>query len=213
MILGYHKKKMKRNSYPGKFIVLEGLDGSGNTTQAGLLMENLKRVGKKVHLTKEPTGYLIGGLIRSWLAHDWKSSPECLQLLFTADRAHHLKKEIEPLLRKGIYVICDRYAFSTMAYGGLDIKDKMWLRDLNKHFLLPDLTFFVKVRPEVCMRRIHKSRFGIELFEKQKELGLVWKEYEKLIKQFEHIKLIDGEQGVEDIANTVFSVVRKNYFK
>ena len=60
------------------------------------------------HLTKEPTNNLIGGLIRGQLTHNWKSTPECLQLLFAADRAHHLDKEIIPLLEKGIPSLGDR---------------------------------------------------------------------------------------------------------
>lgn len=204
---------MKRNSYPGKFIVFEGLDGSGKTIQADLLVKNLKRAGEQAHLTAEPTIYLIGGLIRSRLARDWESSPECLELLFAADREHHLKKEIEPLLAKGVYVVCDRYAFSSMAYGGLGIKDKAWIRDLNRHALLPNLTFLVKTRPAVSMQRIQKSRFGTELFEKEKELGLVWKEYEKLVKEFRNIVLIDGEQSIKDVASSIFSIIRKKFLK
>ena len=102
---------MLKNPYSGKLIVFEGLDGSGKSTQAELLFSFLKSKGKKVHLTSEPTRYLIGGLIKSWVTHDWQSTPECLQLLFAADRAHHLDKEIIPLLKKGITVISDRYFF------------------------------------------------------------------------------------------------------
>ena len=103
---------MKKNIYPGKFIVVKGLDGAGTTSQIEFLAQYLKKEKKKVYLTREPTQYLIGGLIKSWLANDWKSTPECLQLLFTADRAYHLDKEIIPLLKKGITVISDRYFFN-----------------------------------------------------------------------------------------------------
>jgi len=112
---------MKRNPYKGKFIVFEGLDGSGTTTQANLLFRYLKKQGKKVYLTGEPTRSLIGGLIEGQISGDWKSTPECLQLLFTADRAHHLEKGIIPLLKKGITVICTRYILSTLAYGSIDM--------------------------------------------------------------------------------------------
>ena len=91
---------MFKNPYPGKFIVFEGIDGSGKSTQAGLLFHYLKERKKRVHSTSEPTQYLIGGLIKSWLAKDWQSTPDCLQLLFAADRAYHLDKEIIPLLKK-----------------------------------------------------------------------------------------------------------------
>src|SRR3989338_2983887 len=107
----------------GKFIVFEGLDGAGSSTQANRLADYLRLSGKKAIVTKEPTNNMIGGLIRGQLTSDWKTWPECLQLLFSADRAHHLEKEIIPLLKQGITVITDRYFFSTLAYGALEIKD------------------------------------------------------------------------------------------
>jgi dTMP kinase len=165
----------------------------------------LEKKGKKVHLTKEPTSYLIGGLIKSQLTHDWKSSPECLQLLFCADRAHHLEKEIIPLLKKGIFVISDRYFFSTIAYGNLEIEDWEWLKKINEKFLLPDLTFFLKVSPKVCLERIKESRFEVTLFEKEKILEKVWQNYERLAKEFKNIFIIDGERTI----NEVFLEIRK----
>ena len=115
---------MQKNPYPGKFIVFDGLDGSVQSTQAGKLVDflNLPDVKLKfghtgVHLTKEPTSNLIGGLIRSQLGHEWKSSRDCLQLLFSADRAHHLEKEIIPLLERGVIIVCDRYFFATSGIG------------------------------------------------------------------------------------------------
>jgi dTMP kinase len=192
---------MIKNPYKGKFIVLDSLDGAGNSTQVKLLSDFLNKIGKKTHITKEPTSYLIGGLIKSQLAHDWKSSPEYLQLLFCADRAYHLEKEIVPLLKKGINVISDRYFFSTMAYGNLEIKDLDWLIEINKKFLLPDLTFFLKVSPKVCMQRIKKDRFEITLFEKEETLKKVWKNYELLAKKFKNVYIIDGERELEKIAD------------
>jgi len=194
---------MIKNSYSGKFIVFDSLDGAGNSTQVKLLADYLNKIGKKTHITKEPTSYLIGGLIKSQLTHDWKSSPECLQLLFSADRAYHLEKEIIPLLKKGINVISDRYFFSTMAYGNLDIKDLDWLIEINKKFLLPDLTFFLEVSPKTCIERIKKDRFEITLFEKEETLREVWKNYEKISKKFENIYIIDGERPIEEIAKEI----------
>src|SRR3989338_8854070 len=112
---------MEQNKYLGKFIVLEGLDGSGQSTQAANLVDFLNAAAEKLrpgcagaHLTKEPTNNLIGGLIRAQLTSEWKTKAECLQLLFAADRAHHLEKTVAPLLEKGIWVVSDRYFFSTI---------------------------------------------------------------------------------------------------
>ncbi len=122
---------MYKNQYTGKFIAFGGLDGAGSTTQAEKLTQYLKERGEKVHLTKEPTNNLIGGMIRGQLTKEWRTGPECLQLLFTADRAHHLEKEVLPLLKQGITVITDRYFFSSVAFGSLEIEDREWLQIFN----------------------------------------------------------------------------------
>jgi len=190
---------MLKNPYKGKFIVFEGLDGSGTTTQANLLFEYLKGQSKKVYLTGEPTRSLIGGLIEGQIAGDWESSPECLQLLFTADRAHHLEKEITPLLKKGITIICIRYILSTLAYGSIDIKDSQWLINLNKKFIWPDITFLLRVSPKTCIQRIKKERFHKELFEKEEKLKKVYKNYLKFAKKFKDIYIIDGEKPIKEV--------------
>ena len=200
------KRLFKRTKGAG-FIAFEGLDGSGQSTQANLLCNWLNQKSR-THLTKEPTNNIIGGLIRGQLTSDWKTKPECLQLLFAADRAHHLEKEIVPLLEKGITVITDRYAFSTMAYGASEIEDRNWLVEINKPFLLPDLTFLIKVSPKVCLERITKNRFHLELFEKEQSLMKVWQNYEELSKQFKNIYIIDGEGSVEEIFEEVKKLVR-----
>jgi dTMP kinase len=200
---------MQKNPYKGKFIVFDSLDGAGNSTQVKLLADYLNKIGKRTHITKEPTSGLIGGLIKSQLTHDWKSSQICLQLLFSADRAYHLEKEIVPLLKKGINVISDRYFFSTMAYGNLEINDLDWLIEINKKFILPDLTFFLKVSPKICIERIKKDRFEITLFEKEKVLEKVWQNYEILAKKFKNVFVIDGEREIEKIAKEIRKIVKE----
>ena len=189
---------MKKNKYPGQFIVFEGLDGSGKSTQVTLLDKFLREKTKKVHCTAEPTQYLIGGLIKSWIAQDWKSSPDCLQLLFAADRAYHLEKEIIPLLKKGVTVICDRYLFSSLAYGSLDL-DFNWLLKINEKFVLPDITFFLDVSPTVCIERMKKERFSIELFEKKEKLEKARKNFLKLKEKFDNFYIIDGEKKIKEV--------------
>jgi len=205
---------MRKNPYPGKFIVFDGLDGSGMSTQAAKLVDFLKEKEQKLkfghtsaYLTKEPTSSLIGGLIKSQLTHDWKSSQECLQLLFSADRAYHLEKEIIPLLERGAIVVCDRYFFSTLAFGSLEIKDFNWLLNLQKKFLLPDITFFLKVSPKICIERIKKERSGLTLFEKEGIMGKVWENYEKLVKRFKNVYIINGERPVDKIAQDIQKIV------
>jgi len=203
---------MLKNPYQGKFIVFEGLDGSGTTTQAELLFKYFKKQGKKVYLTSEPTRSLIGGLISSQLSKQWYSSPECLQLLFTADRDFHLEKEIIPLLKKGITVICTRYILSTLAYGLLGIKDEKWLKEINKKFIWPDITFLIKVSPKICIQRIKRERFHEELFEKEDKLKKVLKNYLKFAKKLANVHVVNGERSVEQIFEEIKATVNIHYF-
>lgn len=202
---------MIQNPYAGKFIVFEGLDGSGSTTQSDKLNRFMRAQKQRSHLTKEPTNYLIGGLIRSWLSGDWSSSAVCLQLLFTSDRAHHLEKEIIPLLEKGVHVISDRYFLSTMAYGALEIPDKQWLVDVNRHFIQPDLTILLKVSSAVCIKRMLAARHSLELFEKEQELAKVWRNYLYFSRELPNIVIVDGEQSedfvFEDIKKAVVPLI------
>ncbi|MCK4807998.1 MAG: dTMP kinase [Candidatus Aenigmarchaeota archaeon] len=189
----------------GMFIVFEGLDGSGSSTQVSLLQKALRKAGYTAHITKEPTNNLIGGLIRGQLTKDWKTGPECLQLLFAADRAHHLEREILPGVEKGCVVISDRYYFSTMAFGGIDI-DMDWLKKLNEKFKVPDLSFFIKVPARECVKRISDSRFEFELFEEEKKLERVWKNYDILAKDFDNVHVIDGTQSVEEVHEEILAI-------
>lgn len=204
---------MYKNPYKGKFIVIEGLDGAGSSTQASRLTEYLSDKNMRISLTKEPTDNLIGGLVRSQLGGDWKSGAVCLQLLFTADRAYHLKKRIIPLLKKGVNIVTDRYFFSTIAYGNLGVKDWNWLLKINEKFMLPDMTFILKVSSKICAERMRISRFHKELFEKEEKLKKVWKNYERLAKEFENVFVIDGERAVEivsyDIINKAKLILNK----
>ena len=211
---------MIKNPHPGRFIVFDSLDGSGQSTQAAKLSDFLQEPQQKrlfghtgIYLTKEPTPGLIGGLIRGQLSHEWKSGPECLQLLFSADRAHHLEKEIIPLLERGVTVICDRYLFSTLAYGSLEIKDFPWLLSLQKRFLMPDLTIFLKVSPRICFERMIRSRYELTLFEKEDILAKVWGNYEKLARNFKNknVYIVDGQGAAEETFEKIRKIVKKTF--
>ncbi len=192
----------------GRFIVLEGLDGSGISTQTTQLEAYLRKKGYKTYLTKEPTTGLIGTLIREALKEDWSTSVKSLQLLFCADRAKHLEDEIEPALKKGKVVICDRYMFSTLAYGfgaGVDFK---WLYSINRNFRFPDLTIFIDISPDVSMTRIENGKERRILFEKRESLSKVRKAYLNLAKRF-RFKIVNGEQKPNDVSKEIAEMVDK----
>ncbi|MDD3773715.1 MAG: dTMP kinase [Patescibacteria group bacterium] len=197
---------IKNKKGNGLFIAFEGLDGSGSSTQANLLLNYLKNKGRKAFLTKEPTNNIIGGLIRGQLTGDWKTSMECLQLLFAADRAHHFDREIKPALAKGKIIITDRYLFSSIAYGSLAL-DESWLWEINKNFAMPNCTFLLNVPPGVCLKRITESRLGLELFEEKKKLYKVWSAYERLAKKFKNVFIIDGLRSPEEIHLEISGIV------
>lgn len=199
---------MRKNPYPGKFIVFEGLDGSGQSTQAGLLRDSLVKKGYKVVLTKEPTiDSEVGREIRKILDEKIKSESKYLQELFTKDRKEHLNNLINPSLKEGKIVISDRYFFSTFAYGVADGLNLEWLIGLNNSFLLTDLTFFLKVSPEICIQRIERRGVEKKLFEKIEKLKKVWETYELLPNRFENVYMIDGEKSIKEVFSQVKNIV------
>jgi len=193
----------------GLFIVFEGIDGAGLTTQANLLEKYLRGKGFNTFLTKEPTNSLIGGLVRACLRGEWRTSARALQLLFTADRAHHLEYEVIPALSSGKTVICDRYMFSTIAYGSIELEYE-WLKQLNSSFPIPDLTLIIDVKPETSIRRIGSSRVGYELFEDLGRLEKVRRTYiELIVRDFRNIHVLNGEGSIDEVHGEIKKVVDK----
>lgn len=200
---------MEKNLYSGKFIVIEGLDGSGQSTQAALLKDFLMKEGKEVVLTKEPTlNSAAGKEIREVLDKKKEVSSKELQELFTQDRKEHLENLIIPALKEGKIVVSDRYFFSTFAYGTASGLDLDWLISINNEFLLPDLSFILKVSPEVCIQRIEKRGEETKLFEKKEKLAKVWQIYQTLPSRFENVYMIDGEKMIKEVFSRVENLVR-----
>ncbi len=199
---------MPKNIYKGKFIVFEGLDGSGQSTQAQLLKNWLeKEKNIPAVLTKEPTNQPpVGQLIRQILKKEISASPATLQLLICADRSEHLEQLIKPAFQEDQWVISDRYFYSAIAYGSLNL-DIEWLIRINEIFLIPDIVFLLKVRSEICLERIDKNRGKREFFEEKEKLEKVWQTYDILSRRFSNIKLIDGEDNIEKVFEKVKSFI------
>lgn len=140
---------------PPSFIVFEGIDGSGTTTQSRRIAEGLRRRGHRVHETREPSTGPIGAMTRSMLAQGTAETVDaaCLALLFAADRLEHLAREIEPALAAGEIVLCDRYVVSSWVYQSLDC-DPAWVRRLNERARWPDLTFVFDLDAGVARARV-----------------------------------------------------------
>ncbi len=189
----------------GKFIVFEGIEGSGKSTQAKLFYDELVKRGEKCILTAEPTDSLVGKLIRELLKSGNPVDIRTLQLLFIADRSDHIESLIMPKLEEGYTVISDRYAPSTIAYGtsfgkkaGLRIG---YLTNIHRPFLAPDLLFFIHVPPERALERIQKRGGVKERFDELKSLQSLDENYERLSGKYYPgtWKMIDGDKPVDFI--------------
>ena len=155
----------------GKFIVLEGLDGSGKSTQLKLICKKLEALGKKVYCTAEPTDSPTGKYLRNILSESLEKDMYLQSALFLADRLEHITDSdcgIKKYLDEDYIVISDRYYFSSFAYQGT-ATDIDWVMDINlncERMLKPDLCIFFDVNPDTCKDRIDKTRSKPELYEK-----------------------------------------------
>lgn len=187
----------------GVFICIEGLDGSGKTTQVELLSKKLEKEFD-VLCTSEPSKGLIGDFIRkSYLYGKNRLSPYVEALLFAADRIEHVENEIIPALNKGKIVISDRYVFSSLAYQGSGKIDLDWIQTVNKSILLPDLSIFLDVDPEKVLSRINSKKSVMENLETQKRVREIYLKFvsdKKLI-------LVNGDDSVVNVSENLFSLV------
>jgi dTMP kinase len=199
----------------GRFVVLEGLDGAGTTTQALRLGQALRRAGQRVVLTREPSNGPVGLLLRQALGHRppgrQRLSDETLALLFAADRLHHLASTVEPGLAAGAIVISDRYALSSFAYQGR-VLGQPWVEALNARARAPDLTLFLEVRPRVAAVRRRMRGGRRERFDDARTQAAVARAYGAVMVRHaraHHVRWIDGELGVDEVAAQVKKAVAR----
>ena len=201
---------MIKTNYPGKFIVIEGLDGSGKNAQIDLSIGYLEQNSKSVVVTKEPTTDSESGRkIKQALRNEIVVEPLELQKLYVQDRKEHIDNKVMPSLKEGKFVISSRYAFSTFAYGYSDGLDVSQLVDMNKNFLLPDLTIVVDVNPESCIRRIENRGEPKELFEKLEKLTKVNEIYKKLPDMFDNVIMVNGEKAILEVFEDIKKEIDK----
>jgi dTMP kinase len=202
---------MKKNL----FIALEGIDGSGKSTQAKFLAANFEKEGHKVYLTCEPTDGPIGAMIRSIFNHKMEADHRVIAGLFVADRLEHLLNKTHGILKKldeGFTVISDRYCFSSYAYQGVHMSLD-WVIEANSlsaELLRPDLNIFIDVDPEISMVRLNKGRDSIELYETLENLKIVKDKYFEAFKKLnskENIFITDGNYSPEVIAANIWKGV------
>ena len=197
------------------FIALEGIDGSGKSTQVKLLTEKLQAAGHNVYATFEPTDSPIGKMIRDIFSGKTEADHKVIAGLFVADRLDHLlnkKNGILKMLEDGYTVITDRYYFSSYAYHS-PYMSMDWVIEANAlsaELLRPNLNIYIDIPAEESMQRIAKGRTATELYETLDNLktvrSLYMQAFEKL-NTVENICIINGERAAEDIANDIWEKV------
>jgi dTMP kinase len=194
-----------------RFIVLEGLDGAGTTTQMEMLDERLTRKGVHHTATFEPTDGPVGAFIRAVLSGKTPALPQTIALLFAADRNEHLYSAEGILARtaRGELVVSDRYLFSSLAYQsiqcGLD-----YVLTLNSGFPLPQCLFFLDTPVEVCQRRLSRRTAG-ELFDGVEFQSRVREAYLDVLARYRNsgmcIEALEGDRPAREIHEKIWKVL------
>ena len=198
----------------GKFIVFEGIDGSGKSTHAVLLKERLEKEGYRVYLTREPTDGEAGALLRRLLTGKADLPEQAIAGLFMTDRIDHIlnaKTGILHHLEEGEIVICDRYYFSSFAYNG-SYAPMEWVIELNRlamDTLRPDLTLFLDIKPESFLSRI-EDRGSTERYENVDVLSKVRENYFKAFSLLpeEKVQVVDNDRTIDVAAEEIYLAVK-----
>ena len=190
----------------GKFIVFEGIDGAGTTTQAKRLSAKMGTI-----FTFEPTDHPIGKMIRRALSSgdDFFVSDRALALLFAADRREHNDRILESLV-DGVTVISDRYHWSSLIYQGLTCSQE-WIANINDPIVPPDLTILLDIEPEIAAtRRAKRNDDHEDIFDDQKTQAKLRAAYQSLAYLYPHpVAIIDGSGDEEAVARAVNEAVSR----
>ena len=195
----------------GKFIVFEGIDGAGKSTQITHLCRALEKMGRRVVTTAEPTDTDTGRMLRAALSGAVPRSGAEMAALFVLDRIGH-SAEITRLLESGFDVICDRYYYSSLAYQG-SLCDYEWVRHMNcacpdiRH---PDLCVFLDLSPKAALERIRARGEAAEIYEKEEILTRFRNTFLHVFDTLgDKVAVIDAAPAPEKVAESVLAAVKE----
>ena len=212
---------LKPNSYRGKLIVVEGIDGSGKSTQIDLLYKWLQARGKSVYFSEWNSSDLVKSTTRL-AKKEHMFTPTTFSLLQATDFADRWENRILPMLKAGVIVLADRYAFTAYARDVARGVDPTWVRNLYSFAPLPDLVFYFRVPLDTSVERITSSRAKIKFYEAGMDLGLsdnrvtsfrlfqqrIIDEYDKMVDEF-GITVVDGTLTVQAQQKIVRQIASK----
>jgi dTMP kinase len=200
----------------GRLIVLEGIDGSGTTTQTERLVAHLRQHGRTAVSTREPSGGPVGRLLREVLLgqHRMPGSASVdgrtMALLFAADRLDHLQREVEPLLAEGSDVVSDRYLMSSLAYQAEEA-DREWVALLARGVRPPDLTILLDIPVALAAQRRLLAGRPEERYDADSYLGRVADNYRRLARAAATAVILDGSVPRDEVAVAVAAAVQARF--
>jgi dTMP kinase len=207
---------LERVDHPGRFLVLEGIDGSGKSTQMQRIHKRLIEKGILAVSTFEPTDGPVGSLIRKMLSGSVETDQLTIASLFAADRTDHLLNRangVKAMVDQGQVVLCDRYYFSSYAYHAqyMDMDWVIQANALNAKILRPTATLFIDVDPDICLERIRANRDSLDMYEKIDILKRVRDNYflafERL-KDQEKVIIVDGNDLPDRVEKNIWKIVQ-----
>lgn len=218
----------KKHQYPGKLIIVEGVDGSGKSTQIALLKKYLEAEGFSVFFTEWNSSALVKETTKEGKKKNLLT-PTTFSLLHATDFADRLNYQIIPPLKAGMIVLADRYAYTAFARDCVRGVDPEWVRNLYSFAVKPDISFYFKVPIDIACERILTNRAQIKFHEAGMDLGYsndikqsfklfqgdILKEYDKMIEEFS-LTPIDATQEIHDQQEIVRQTVKdalKGYSK
>jgi len=209
-------------SRSGRFVVIEGIDGSGTTTQVARLAERLRSMHVPVRATREPSDGPVGTLVRQVLtgrvvvpggrSPGWAT----MTLLFAADRMDHVESEIEPFVASGGVVVSDRYDASSLGYqsvsSGAEVREAVgWIRSLNRYVRRPDLTIVLDLSSDVAAeRRLHRGE-AAQLYEQnevQRALSVFYRDLAEHMPE-DRVVVIDAAGTVDEVHARVWAAYER----